>query len=97
MVEVLLGVRLDDRTLCSGFNFFLNFMLSYASIGGLGISVYRILYLKVKTVQMSCFDSLLKRNARCSLRISFPSFPLVSLVIGCDGVLTGMHSQLEHG
>ena len=55
MVEVLLGVRLDDRTLCSGFNFFLNFMLTYASSGGLGISVYRILYLKVKTVALVLF------------------------------------------
>ena len=46
-VEQVLNAEVNDRTLCIGYSFFGYFMVGYASIGGLGMAIYRVLYVKV--------------------------------------------------
>jgi hypothetical protein len=45
---MLIGIDLNDRRFCVGYSNFAYIMLSYASVGSLGIAIYRVLYVKVR-------------------------------------------------
>ena len=46
-LEYLFGIDVDDRKVCIAYSMFAYFILSYASVGGLGIALHRFLYIKV--------------------------------------------------
>ena len=46
-VLVVSGLKVGDRSVCIGYSAMTYFIISYAAVGGLGIAIYRILYIKV--------------------------------------------------
>ncbi len=55
--EMITGFDLNDRVFCIGYSNFSYFMLSYASVGSLGIAVYRVLYVKVFNTFPHCLST----------------------------------------
>jgi hypothetical protein len=45
---VLIGLEIDARNFCIGYSSFAYFMLSYSTVGSLGIAIFRVLYVKVR-------------------------------------------------
>jgi len=50
MFEKLTGRDVNKRNFCIGYSSFAYFMLAYASVGSVGIAVYRVLYIKVSSI-----------------------------------------------
>ena len=43
----LFGVNWNERDICIGYSIFGYVLTSHASVGGLGIAIYRVVYIKV--------------------------------------------------
>ena len=48
--KYLLGIDWQARNFCVGYSIFSYAMITYASVGSLGIAVYRVLYIKVSVL-----------------------------------------------
>ena len=51
--EWMTGLQVDERRFCIGYSSFAYFMLSYASVGSMGIAIYRVMYIRVIIVSKS--------------------------------------------
>jgi hypothetical protein len=47
IAETILGIDLNDRMFCIRYSTFTYFMLTYESVGSLGMAIFRVLYIKV--------------------------------------------------
>ena len=48
LIKYLLRVDWDDRSICIAYSMFVYFFLAYATLGGLGIALHRLIYIKVR-------------------------------------------------
>ena len=69
----MLGVELNDRQFCIGYSIFAYFNLSYECIGSLGMAIFRILYLKVSSLNylgMAIVGTLSGRKVRAFFKLN---------------------------
>ena len=55
-------MEVNDRRFCISYSSFAYFMLSYASVGSMGIAIYRVMYIKVREIfnSVSCMPWILE-------------------------------------
>lgn len=55
----LFGIEWHDRNFCVGYSIFNYVLISYASVGSLGIAVYRTVHIKVSNPKVFLLNALL--------------------------------------
>ena len=53
VLTTLTKIQWNERNVCIANSYITYFMVSYSTMGGLGIAVYRVLYVKVKYISQN--------------------------------------------